>query len=37
MQKKEKVYDYFISFHFETKKRQYGWGNGHLVSDKKNN
>lgn len=31
----KKQYDYFVSFYFETKKREYGWGNTHLISDRK--
>lgn len=35
MQKKEKVYDYFVSFYFETKKSQCGWGDCHIPMNEK--
>lgn len=35
MENKEKIYGYFVSYYYETKHRQQGWGNTYLELNKK--
>lgn len=35
MQKKEKVYGYFVSYYYEARDRQQGWGNTYIELNKK--